>query len=346
MYLYPSLKTCITMATNKHAAIRYKVLDICLSNRARKFTFEDLLHACNEALQEINPDDAGIGIRTLRDDLKHMRSAEGWNAPIETYRHGSKTCYRYADPDFSISSQPLKQEEMEQLKAAMEMLSRFEGLPQFEWVNELMPKLTQSFLLEKREKPIISFDTNQYLTGLDRLGSLFHDILYKRVLNITYQSYRNPEPIQMVVHPYHLRQYNNRWFLFGLHNDLQKISTLALDRIVDTEENTDVPYTESTLFDPNDYFEDIIGVSRMEGSQLQRIVLFFRKDAAPYVLSKPLHGSQKVVSRSEEGATVSIEVIPNFELETVILSHGERVKVLEPEDFRLKIEERLREALG
>src|SRR5690606_34757832 len=231
MYLYPSLKTCITMATNKHAAIRYKVLDICLSNRARKFTFEDLLNACNEALQEINPDDAGIGIRTLRDDLKHM-------------------------------------------------------------------------------------------------------------LNITYQSYRNPEPIQMVIHPYHLRQYNNRWFLFGLHNDLQKISTLALDRIVDTEENTQVPYTESTLFDPNDYFEDIIGVSRMEGSQLQRIVLFFRKDAAPYVLSKPLHGSQKVISRSEEGATVSIEVIPNFELETVILSHGERVKVLEPEDFRLKIEQR------
>jgi len=58
-----------------------------------------------------------------------------------------------------------------------------------------------------------------------------------------------------------------------------------------------VPYTESAVFDSNGYFEDIIGVSRIEGSQLQRIVLLFRKDAAPYVLSKPLHGSQTVVSR-------------------------------------------------
>lgn len=334
------------MATNKQAAIRYKILDICLANTHRKYTFDDLLQACNERLAEISPNHGGVSVRTLRDDLKYMRSSEGWDAPIETYREGKTSYYRYSDAGYSINNQPLKQSELEQLRSAMEVLSRFEGMPQFEWINELIPTLTQTFLLEKKTSPIIGFDTNQYLQGRENIGSLFHHILYKRVLAFTYQSFNSDTPLVMVLHPYYLRQYNNRWFLFGLNETLQKISTLALDRIIAMEECAAVPYRENSSFDPIDYFEDIIGVSRIEGNTLQRIVLFFTPKSAPYVLSKPLHGSQRIVSKSEEGVTISIDVIPNYELETLILSHGERVKVLEPEDFRLKIKQRLQEALG
>ncbi|MBK1439642.1 hypothetical protein JHJ32_06570 [Parapedobacter sp. ISTM3] len=140
------------MATNKQAAIRYKVLDMCLANTHRKYTFDDLLEACNERLVEINPSHGGISVRTLRDDLKYMRSAEGWEAPIETYRAG-KTTY---------------------------------------WINELVPTLTQTFLLEKRNLPIIGFDTNQYLRGREHIGSLFHHILYKRVVAFTYHPALKP----------------------------------------------------------------------------------------------------------------------------------------------------------
>src|SRR5690606_37171403 len=185
----------------------------------------------------------------------------------------------------------------------------------------------------------------QYLRGRDYVGALFHHTRYKVVLKVTYKSFKSDVASTMVIHPYYLRQYNNRWFLFGLNDSLQKISILALDRIVDIEECEEKTYIENTCFDPVDYFEDIVGVSRTEGDELQQIVLFFRRDAAPYVLSKPIHGSQKVVSQSDEGTTISIEVIPNFELETVILSYGERVKVLEPADFCQKIKRRLEEAL-
>lgn len=334
------------MATNKQAAIRYKILDICLANTHRKYTFDDLLQACNERLAEISPNHGGVSVRTLRDDLKYMRSSEGWDAPIETYREGKTSYYRYSDAGYSINNQPLKQSELEQLRSAMEVLSRFEGMPQFEWINELIPTLTQTFLLEKKTSPVIGFDTNQYLQGREHIGNLFHHILYKRVLAITYHPFSSEAPMQMVIHPYYLRQYNNRWFLFGWNDDLEKLSILALDRIVELAEETTVPYVENTCFDPVDYFEDIVGVSRVEDNSLQHIILSFSAKSAPYVLSKPLHGSQRVVSKSAEGVTISIDVIPNYELETLILSHGERVKVLEPEGFRLKIAQRLREALG
>lgn len=334
------------MATNKQASIRYNILDICLSNRFRRYTFNDLLKACNTKLTEINPDHTGISVRTLREDLKYMRSAEGWDAPIQTYRDGKFTYYRYSEPDYSINQKPLKQNELEQLKAAMEVLSRFEGLPQFEWVNELIPALTQTFILEKDAGAIIGFDSNQFLKGKENISALFYHIRYKKVLNTTYQSFNSELPTVMVIHPYYLRQYNNRWFLFGWNSDLNKVSILALDRIISIQENNNIIFVENISFDPVDYFEDIVGVSRIEGNNLEHIILHFSPSSAPYILSKPLHGSQKIVQKSENGVSVSIDVIPNYELETLILSHGERVKVLEPEEFRVRIENRWRQALG
>ena len=42
------------MASNKHAQIRYKVLDDCFSNFRRKFYFDDLIERCNEADKDEN----------------------------------------------------------------------------------------------------------------------------------------------------------------------------------------------------------------------------------------------------------------------------------------------------
>lgn len=227
----------------------------------------------------------------------------------------------------------------------MQILSRFKGMPQFEWVNELSPKLEQAFLLEHDSDTIISFDNNQYLKGIEHLGTLFHDILYKRPLCIQYKSFKSDKAAENIIHPYYLKQYNNRWFLFGLHHDRQKITNLALDRIVEISKS-EIPFIPNTVCDFNTYFEDIIGVTRHENVEVQKIVLAFDKQTAPYISSKPLHESQKTGSKCEEELRISIEVIPNYELESLVLSFGDRVKVWEPEDFRGLIGGRLVKAVG
>lgn len=330
------------MADNKHALIRYNILDKCLSNSFKQYSFDDLLNACNLALEDIFPGSKGISIRTLRDDLKHMRSAEGWNAPIEVYKKNGKSFYRYGEKGFTIYKQPLNKNERDQLQAAIGTFSRIQGLPEFSWVSELSAKLEQT--LEKDKPDIIGFDNNEYLRGAEYIGQLFHFILNRQTLCITYHPFNCPEPLQYIMHPYYLKQYNNRWFLFGLNDDLKKITIVALDRILDLTPHH-VSYIENHNFDFKDYFDDIIGVSLIEGETLQKIMLRFNAKAAPYVESKPLHGSQKIISRSQGDLVISIEVIPNYELESVILSYGERVSVLEPESFKKKIADRLKEAL-
>ena len=328
------------MADNKHAQTRYRALDKCFANPYRKYFVEDLLEACKEALEEITPGTKGIARRQLFDDINYMKSEAGFKAPITSLKEGKKTYYRYSE-DFSIENQPLNQAEIEQVKAAINVLGRIKGMPQFEWINELTPKLEQSFLLSKGETEIISFDNNDYLRGIEYLGPLFHHILYKRPLCITYQSYKSDKPSKFVLHPYYLKQYNNRWFLLGDNTAIEKLSVLALDRILEIQEEK-IPWRPNEKYDFNEYFEDIIGVTLPEGGVLERVVLEFNKEAAPYVLSKPIHGSQKSTCLENGRAIITIEVIPNYELESLILSFGERVKILQPEGLQRQITGRIR----
>lgn len=328
------------MATNKHAQIRYKILDSCFRNTGRTYTFDDLMDACNDALAEIDPKSNGISIRTLRDDISFMESETGWSAEIERVKVGKKSIYRYHDPNFSINNQPLSKTELTQINSALEIISRFNGMPQFSWVNEIVTKINNGFELKEDTSSIISFDSNEYLKGIEFLGDLFNAIYNGKALNLVYKPFKSDKNIDFVLHPYYLKQYNNRWFLLGLNNEYESISNIALDRIVKFE-SSKVKYIKNKTIDFKEYFEDIIGVTRPENGKLTKIDLLFSNEEAPYVLTKPIHGSQKKKKHDENGLLVSIELIPNIELEKLILSFGGNVKVIAPKVFANRIKSRL-----
>jgi predicted DNA-binding transcriptional regulator YafY len=329
------------MATNKQASIRYRIIDNCLSNPQRRFSFEDLRDCLNKELAEINANHKEISIRTLREDLKHMRSREGGEAPIETYKKDGKSYYRYADKDFKLYNQGLNTAELQQLKNAIDTLSKIEGLPQMGWVQELSTKLEERFFLENSDQLIMSHDHNRYLKGIEYLGELFHAILYKKCLTIRYQSYKTKKESCFELSPYHLREYNNRWFLFGRNQNFKNLTNLALDRIVSIEESNH-SFIENEKWNFNELFEDIIGVSFSE-KETESVHIWCSSEATPYITSKPLHGSQTKVYQDDNGLTIKIEVIPNFELDTLILSFGERIKVLSPDGVKLRIAERVKQ---
>jgi hypothetical protein len=140
------------MATNKNAVLRYNTLDKCFSNFGRKYYFKDLLGKVNEVIEDFDPGCIGIKIRQLRDDIRFMKSEAGYSAPIIAIKEGKKAYYRYEDNKFSINNSPLNLTEIEQLRNAISVLQRFEGAPQFEWINEIGPMLTSHFSLNKAER--------------------------------------------------------------------------------------------------------------------------------------------------------------------------------------------------
>lgn len=337
------------MSVTKHQLIRYKILDQCFRNPGRSYFIEDLINACNDAIIEIDPTSKGISRRTIFMDIEFMESEAGWSVPLERYNLGRRCYYRYSDLSFSISNQPLNLVEAEQLKSALIVMSRFSGVPQFEWVDELIPQLEGQFDLKKREHSIMSFESNQYLKGKEFISKLFTAINNKQVLNITYKDFKYNEAYSFNFHPYFLKQYNNRWFVFGRNHDSNKSDyNVALDRIISIESNA-LKFIDSDIIwediSNEDYFGDIIGVSKPEGGVLEKIELMFSEALSPYIKSKPIHSSQ-VDKETDRGLYVKLEVIPNFELEQLILSFGEGVKVLSPNSLRERILNRIKSSLN
>ncbi len=240
------------MAINKNAVLRYNVIDKCLSNFSRTYTFMELLEAVNEALREDDPHSKGIKTRQLRDDIKFMRSEVGYSAPIESYNSVKPPYYRYEDKNFSINKQPLNSSEAQRLKVQFLCCIRFEGSPELEWLSEISPLLNDKFGLKENTQTVISYESNIDYEGYKYINPIFNGISQKRVLKIRYKPF-NKDAFILNFHPYYLKQYKNRWFVFG-YNQEKKLNNwnLALDRIESIEESS-ITYLDTTT-DWEDYF--------------------------------------------------------------------------------------------
>ena len=327
------------MPTNKNALIRYQTLNTCFSNPGRNYFIEDLLEECNKAIVAQKPSAIGIQKRQLFEDIKFMESSLGWNIPLERCKSGKRIFYRYSDPKFSINNFPVSVSELDKIKATIRVLQRIKGIPKFHWIQELYLKLDETFFEQLDGTKCIDFESNEYLKGIDALGYLFQAILKKQVLKVSYQTFKQSKAQVCILHPYYLKQYNNRWFLLGKNPDFETFTNLALDRIVSFEE-VDLPFL-NTKINFELYFDDIIGVTVPVEAELTKIILHANPSLAPYIQTKPIHASQKRLSLSEEGLLFSIEVFPNYELEENILSFGEELEVLEPKSLRDKLQNRV-----
>lgn len=331
------------MANTKNATVREIIIDRCLSDRHGRYSVRDLMAACNRRLEEEKME-LVTSTTTIRLDLNNMETHYG--VRIVSEKVGRNIFYRYAKKGESIFHMQLKENELQLLNQTMQLLSRFEGVPHFEWLEEINSRLSfQFFMNPANQKPVVAFDENPYVDGMKFYRDVYSAIVKKQVLHIKYQSFKIPEPFKYTIHPYFLKQYNNRWFLLGWYEEWKEIATLALDRIVEME-HISHPYRENEGVDFNKYFEDVIGVSFPKGSELTEIHLWVDNKQWPYIKSKPLHKSQVKIAENEDGsAEISINVIPNFELESRILAQGMHMKVLSPEPFREKIHSQIENAL-
>lgn len=330
------------MSVNKKALTRYLAYDRLLRDRGRRYIWKDLVEAANEALREEGLN--GIGKTQFYADMLYMQCSD-WKAPIETEQDSMDRrikYYFYIDPGYSISNQPLNETETKHLREAVSVLSRFTGMPQFEWVNEIIPAIESKLGLIKTGKPVISFENNLDYEGLSFITPLFDAIVHKRAVIINYQDFRSPVSYEIEYHPWFLKQYNNRWFIYGHHAERKKTQNLALDRIREVRECLTV-YRESEI-EWDDYFSDFVGVTRMEGEPVEIRIRVLDSEQAAYIRTKPLHQTQKRLKEVENGFETSITVIPNIELEKLILSFGSRIEILSPPAFRRKIGESLKKA--
>ena len=323
------------MPNTKNYSTRLRVLDQCLRS-GHAYSGNELIDFINRELK-LRGEEPITSRTTLMDDLLNIENE--YHTNIVRKKHGRQTTYQYKDPKFSVFSAELTDDDMLHLGQALSILRRFDGMPECDWISEIAARLNLCMSNHQQVRASVGFESSMYNRGMEHFTPLFNAIRKKTTVELRYQSFRMTEPQTFIVHPYYIKQYNNRWFLFCCTGDYTNLSNYPLDRILSVK-LANVPYRDTDI-DFDEYFSDVIGVTKPDGLQAEKVLLRFPKDEYPYVATKPWHGSQKKVAEDDKGMTVELEVVINYELEQKILSFGDYVEVLQPLSLRQKVMARL-----
>jgi predicted DNA-binding transcriptional regulator YafY len=332
------------MPANRNALLRYKVIDQCLQNRHRKWTLQDLIGKVSDALYEYEGKKDDISIRTIQLDIQTMRSDKlGYNAPIIVK---DKKYYSYEDPEYSITKIPITKQDLERLSDTIDFLKQFKGFTHFKDLSGMVQRMEDHIYVAKtRKQAIIQFETNQQLKGIEHLDFIYRAIMDRKVICLSYQSFKAKRAQELIYHPYILKEYNNRWFVIGNIDNSTNIQVFALDRIISLQQLNKPIYRTNPNFDGESFFKDIIGVTVMEGSPIETITIKASLLDAPYLITKPIHTSQKILERQEDGVLLQFTMKVNPELERMLLGFGAGIEVLSPRLLRNKMKRHLEKAL-
>lgn len=265
------------MPNTKNYSTRLRVLDQCLRS-GHAYSGKELTDFINREL-ELCGEPTITSRTTLMDDLLNIENE--YHTNIIRKKHGRQTTYQYEDHNFSIFSTELSEDDILHLDQALDILRRFDGMPEADWISELGARLNLCMNNRKEVRAAVGFESAIYNKGMEHFTPLFNAIRKKTTVEIRYQSFKMTEPQTLIVHPYYLKQYNNRWFLFCCNGDHNNLSNYPLDRILSVK-LAHVPYRE-THIDFDEYFEDVIGVTKREGQQSEKVLLRFPKNEYPYV---------------------------------------------------------------
>jgi len=295
-----------------------------------------MLSHLNNKIAELYPGE-GISIRTLREDIKVFRDKkEGFGAPLpENIR-----ILRYTNTDFSIAQKPLLDYEQELIGAAQQLLGRFENHPKYNRLAEALIKFQDDEDELSDTSKILFYDHNEEYKGIKHLKPLYLAIKKKQALQITFKGFHDKTSATFEFHPHILKQYNSRWFVFGLNNtsDIKEWSIPLDERLIKFEVLEDAAYL-NTETDWETFFRTMVGVVRPKDTETEKVVLRFYNGRENYFKTKPFQPDYEEFFEEDKQDQVWFKTIINKELVQQILSYGQDVEVLEPEELKEKLQE-------
>jgi predicted DNA-binding transcriptional regulator YafY len=314
------------MPITKNILTRIEILDELL-NSPQKRTINDLLKAVNKRLKQLDYEE--VSKKTLQNDLSYLQRK---GAPVK--RGSKKDPFIFYEESFSIKNVPISEEDISYLKKAIHILKKATDLNIINDVEEIVSRLENKIHTSvPAGATIIAFEQHTQAIGEEHIDNLFTAIQSKCSLKIAYQPFGKPLEA-IIIHPYMLKEYRNRWFLLGQREGFASISVYALDRIKKVS-NCKTEFKENPSFDPDKYFSNLIGVSLPNNSKVEEIVINVRKNAADYILTKPIHKTQEVVKEyADKSLRIRLFLHINYELKSTLLSYGPDIEVLAPASLR------------
>lgn len=323
------------MSITKHTLARCKLLDNLLSD-SRGYTLDELTEKVKDA-------DCAVSRRTIEYNISYIENEllKNTGVKIERFTKNRKRYLRYNPKGYSVFNKFFTDYEKHMLSEVMSLLGRFDGIPNLLSLDKLRSSL------EIENSPNIISLTKSSTANSNILAKLFAIISKKQVVQIRYKKFQSSDSIYVILHPYLLKEYNRRWFLFGAGNKDGLILNFPIDRIVQCvamETRKYIPYDG----DINAIFDNIIGVTYKNGAEVRKIDFWVSRKNYDYISTKPIHKTQKMLDNSAalsqkyapllgDGEFLSIECQDNYELIRELASFGDELVVISPCDIQDKV---------
>ena len=326
------------MPTNKNCSLREQILDRLLRTQ-KGLSIQEIRVKVNRELEELGV--PPITCDTVLNDLLDIENRHFVNIVKERDEHDRRIFrYRYEDPSFSIYNHPLNAHQVKEIKGALEVLSTYSGLPHCEWIDELCSHF--DVVCDPRGYKVVQFEKSCCNKGMEFFSPLFHAILDQKPGVITYRKF-GCDNRQHTIYPYYLKQFSRRWYLIA-NSSRHKSSSMcvfSLDRIISFNVDDNVKYQPSGVTIDN-FYKDVYGISLPNNTSPITIRYYVSAKDLPYLLTAPIHSSQKINVMNEMGAIMSVRIIPNHELMMRFLAYGDGVIVLTDCKLRDEIVQKVR----
>jgi predicted DNA-binding transcriptional regulator YafY len=321
------------MPTNKNAYQRYVLIDSMLRNKMRPYpTMQELIDACWDRLQ------IETTLNTLEKDIKQMKRSvpDGFDAPIsyDRYHRG----YYYTDPDFKLGNLDLSDDDIASIRESLALVQSIGAGRIDEKFSHAMQKVLAT-VAEVYEQPQ-NKQAAAYLQTMSVPPSrgfehfeLFAKACREQIpVSFVHYAYRKRRFTTVALHPFLIKEFDNKWYLFGYSEKHGEVRHFGFDRIFSPL----LLHKPFSTFDQTQTFEVLAnsyGVFPIPEAKKQRIKLGVSSLATHYFEAYPLHRSQVLNKAADGSAELILELVPTIELSRLILWHGRHVQVLSPEWF-------------
>ena len=292
-------------------------------------TKEELMNLCH------------IAERALKGDISYMRDV--LDAPVHYNR--KEKGWQYTE-EYDISQHlGFTEKQFNRLRLGLEIITRYE---KFELIDKKELGKMHNKLQLSESNPYhkyIHFENVPYYQGAELVGFFLQAIEEQRPVQFQYESFKEPGLRNRILHPYILKEREDRWYLIGKLPEFNEVLvTYALDRI---KKNTHLKVLEDTFqrdsaFNVEEIFRFTYGMTVLN-APIEEVELFFTPLQARYFQSKPFY-PYEVIEQSEKGLAVKMKVIPNWEFVHKLMSLGDGVEVVNPKKLRDSIKKELHRA--
>lgn len=328
------------MNLSKSAFRRYKVIDELLRNNMRKFPkMEDIICACWDKL------DFEPSRETIQKDIANMRlpHPDGFDAPIH-YNHANKG-YEYTDSNYSLTGVSLRQEELDTIRESVDLIRALGGSRISHQFTNAAEKLLSATIegnyKEKEKRPILQTMIPPTSRGFEHFDCFYKACKEKLSVSFIHFSYKKRKFNHIFLHPFLIKEFENRWYVIGYSEIHNSVRTFGMDRISEPLLlNKKFHSIESASVDI--YLNDTYGVFPIPEAKKETIRILVSQLGTHYMQAYPLHESQKIKKNSNGTSVITFKLIPSIELARYFLSQGYHIRIITPkwlETFTQKLKE-------